>query len=95
MQKDELRALFLPRFIVAARERLERARVSDFSRVAGELHSLAGEAMLLGLAELSAVAVEAEEAARRCFENADPTARAACARSLHHLTELIASLDEG
>src|SRR5260221_14761062 len=95
MLQNELRAVFVLRFIDAARERLERAGVADFSKVAGELHSLAGEAMLLGLAELSGLAVEAETAARRCFDNADPSARAFCAGALSRLTELVDRLAKG
>ena len=92
MLENELRREFLPRFLVAARRRLEDARTASFSRLAGELHSLAGEAMLLGLPEISALASEAEGVARRSFENADAAARASCARSLSRLVEMVEEL---
>ena len=77
--QDELRAVFLPRFLEAARGRLEKAKTGDHGQAAAELHSLAGEAMLLGLTELSQIAAEGERAARHCFEAADDAGRARCA----------------
>jgi HPt (histidine-containing phosphotransfer) domain-containing protein len=88
MLQDELRAVFLPRFLSAARERLGRAQAGDHSQAAAELHSLAGEAMLLGLKELSELATAGEEAARRCFSESDEVSRSRCA-------ELIARMVEG
>jgi HPt (histidine-containing phosphotransfer) domain-containing protein len=85
MSKEELRRVFLPRFLTGARQRLERARAGDHSQAAAELHSLAGEAMLLGLTELSQLAVEGERASRACFQSADEAGRQRCADILAQL----------
>jgi HPt (histidine-containing phosphotransfer) domain-containing protein len=92
MLQDDLRTQFLPHFLSVARQRLEQAKTLSFSKVAGELHALAGEAMLLGLPEVFQLAADAEAAAQRCFENADPAARATCAQALARLTELVDAL---
>jgi HPt (histidine-containing phosphotransfer) domain-containing protein len=92
MLQDELRAVFLPRFLTAARARLERARAGDHSQAAAELHALAGESMLLGLSELSGLAVEGEAAARRCFEASDEAARVRCAELLGEIVERLESV---
>jgi HPt (histidine-containing phosphotransfer) domain-containing protein len=69
---DELVAKFLPRFTVLARERLRKAtdtatqrRHDQADAAAHDMHSLAGEAGLLGLEGVITVARQAEEAARR------------------------------
>lgn len=69
---DELIAKFLPRFETLARERLRRAAECASSRkhelaedIAHDLHSLAGEAGLLGLEGVTTTARTAEQAARR------------------------------
>ncbi|HEX8789937.1 MAG TPA: hypothetical protein VF765_03230 [Polyangiaceae bacterium] len=69
---DELLAKFLPRFASLARERVQRATECVSSRkheaaaeIAHDMHSLAGEAGLLGLEGVTTTARCAEEAARR------------------------------
>lgn len=68
---DEIRAKFLPRFIEAARQRLARASklmdggFQDVAAIAAELHTIAGEASIMGLAELAAIAREGERAVRQ------------------------------
>ena len=69
---DDLQARFLPRFTALATARLTRAREAASSRnfaaaaeTALELHAIAGEAGLLGLAALVPLAREGEDCARR------------------------------
>ena len=69
---DDLVARFLPRFAALARERLQKATGIAAQRdrdgagaVAHDLHSLAGEAGLLGLEGVIDLARIAEDAARR------------------------------
>jgi HPt (histidine-containing phosphotransfer) domain-containing protein len=63
---DELRARFLPRFVQSARRRLENAsqriaqKADGAPAVAADLHTIAGEASVLGLAEIAAIAREGE-----------------------------------
>lgn len=68
---DALQARFLPRFTALARTRLERAREAaarkDFDaahETARELHAIAGEAGLLGLATVVPLARAGEDFAR-------------------------------
>ncbi|HEY1690879.1 MAG TPA: Hpt domain-containing protein [Polyangiaceae bacterium] len=89
---DELVAKFLPRFAVLARDRIEGAlRAAEGRRhdraeaVAHDMHSLAGEAGLLGLEGVIVVARAAEDAARRfggSGGDADAAAFVDCLRSL-------------
>jgi hypothetical protein len=92
--EDDLRSEFLPRFLAAARSRLEQARIGSFHELAGELHALAGEAMLLGLPEVSSLALEGERAAQRSFENASSEARAACVDALRRLIDMVERLSQ-
>jgi HPt (histidine-containing phosphotransfer) domain-containing protein len=68
---DEIRDKFLPRFLDTARARLERASkmIADGSdaaaAIASDLHTIAGEAAVMGLAEIAEVAREGERAVRR------------------------------
>ena len=65
---DELRIRFLARFIEDGHDRARRASEAcgrRFDLAAGELHALAGEAALLGLARIDDLARRAERAARR------------------------------
>ncbi|MBI5478741.1 MAG: Hpt domain-containing protein [Deltaproteobacteria bacterium] len=82
--KDDLRAVFMPRFIDTARARLERAALllarRDDNALAGELHALGGEAAMLGLEEFADSARGGEIGARRGD-------LAACQRSLRTLGE--------
>jgi HPt (histidine-containing phosphotransfer) domain-containing protein len=68
---DEIRAKFLPRFVDAARQRLARASELigsgsfDGAAIAAELHTIAGEASIMGLAEIAGIAREGERAVRQ------------------------------
>jgi len=69
---DELVAKFMPRFVTLARGRLRDALATAVERrhdrtdvAAHDLHSLAGEAGLLGLEGVIGAARKAEDAARR------------------------------
>ena len=64
----DLRARFMPRFVEVARARLEKmsallADPAKTGQVAVELHTVAGEAAMLGLTELADTARSAEIAA--------------------------------
>ena len=65
---DDLLARFLPRFVESAHVRIRRATelfaARDFGKLASELHTLAGEASVLGLSEIGALARNAEQMAR-------------------------------
>lgn len=69
---QELYARFLPQFTELARDRMQRAYdasarpdAATMATVTRDLHSIAGEAGLLGLASLVPIARNAEEQARR------------------------------
>jgi HPt (histidine-containing phosphotransfer) domain-containing protein len=76
---DEIREKFLPRFVEAARERLARASklIADGSNaaptIASDLHTIAGEAAVMGLAEIADMAREGERAVRRVGGLDDPS----------------------
>ncbi len=86
----DLVARFLPRFAALARERVARAMavassadVAQAPAVARDMHSVAGEAGMLGLQDVLQAAREAEGAAKRF--TADPhhvEALASAARAL-------------
>ena len=67
---DEIRARFLPRFVATARQRLERARrlIADGAdaapSIAADLHTIAGEASIMGLHDVADIAREGEHAMR-------------------------------
>jgi HPt (histidine-containing phosphotransfer) domain-containing protein len=67
---DEIRVKFLPRFVASARERLERASklITDGATaapsIAADLHTIAGEASIMGLHDVAAMAREGERAVR-------------------------------
>ena len=67
---DDIRAKFLPRFVASARERLERASklIADGAdaapSIAADLHTIAGEASIMGLHEVATMARESERAVR-------------------------------
>jgi HPt (histidine-containing phosphotransfer) domain-containing protein len=67
---DDIRAKFLPRFVASARERLERASklIADGANaapsIAADLHTIAGEASIMGLHDVAAMAREGEHAVR-------------------------------
>jgi HPt (histidine-containing phosphotransfer) domain-containing protein len=67
---DDIRRKFLPRFVASARERLERASklIADGAdaapSIAADLHTIAGEASIMGLHEVAAMARDSERAVR-------------------------------
>jgi PleD family two-component response regulator len=90
---EELRARFRNRFIDTARDRIRRCltMLSDSGRameLASELHSLAGEAAMLGLDAISATARSGEEAARQ-WSAASTAAQVACARAVRTLRQQV------
>jgi HPt (histidine-containing phosphotransfer) domain-containing protein len=92
---DEIRAKFLPRFVAAARQRLERATKMvasghhDGSVIAAELHTIAGEASIMGLAEIAAMARQGEQSVRQSSGVDD----AAMLRTLEQLSRGIDALE--
>lgn len=88
---DDLHAAFLPRFLEAARGRLAKALAAAKDPSSGastatlrDLHSLAGEAGLLGLSSVLARARDCEDKARRL----------AAARNDDTLADLVGALEE-
>jgi HPt (histidine-containing phosphotransfer) domain-containing protein len=75
---DEIREKFLPRFVAGARDKLERASklIANGSAaapaIASDLHTIAGEAAIMGLAEIADQAREAERAVRQVGGLDDP-----------------------
>lgn len=99
---DDLRAQFLPEFIVETRSRLQAAlslvatagpggdeRMQSISTL---MHSIAGEAMLIGAPELALVARAAGGAARRYLETNNDQALVACARALRSVSRAVDTL---
>jgi HPt (histidine-containing phosphotransfer) domain-containing protein len=75
---EDLFAKFLPQFTDLARERIQRAQeasahpdATTMTAVMRELHSIAGEAGLLGVASLVPIARHAEEQAKRLRDHPD------------------------
>ena len=67
---EDIRARFLPRFVTTARQRLEKAQqqiasgTPAASSIAADLHTIAGEASVMGLHDVAEMAREGERAAR-------------------------------
>ncbi|MBE7451148.1 MAG: response regulator [Kofleriaceae bacterium] len=97
---DDLRARFLPRFVEVAARRVARGLEAVTGPGPGqalvartELHSLAGEAGILGLVEVAAAAQAGEEESRRWLEAGDDVdARARCAVALRTVSRLLREL---
>lgn len=86
---EDIARKFLPRFAALARERIRQGlKVAatidgdEALHVARELHSLAGEAGLLGLSELLSLARTAEEAATQLHASRVEPKRLALERAL-------------
>ncbi|MGE0546216.1 MAG: Hpt domain-containing protein [Kofleriaceae bacterium] len=84
---DELRAKFRGRFISTAQGRVRKALqhvtgTGDPAVVRGELHSLAGEAAMLGFDEIASSARAGELAARRWRDQGDVQGQQECAAVL-------------
>ena len=92
---DEIRAKFLPRFVAGARDKLERASklIADGSAaapaIASDLHTIAGEAAIMGLAEIADQAREAERAVRQQGGLDDPGLLLALYKLYRNLETLI------
>lgn len=96
---EELRARFRTRFIDTARDRIRRCLThlgerSSAVDIAGELHSLAGEAAMLGFDAISAIARNGEAAARRWHAGSTP-AQVDCARVVRTLGREVEDLAAG
>jgi HPt (histidine-containing phosphotransfer) domain-containing protein len=95
---SDLQARFLPRFLSSSRERVRRARDACAEGgdafvhvVAVELHALAGEASLLDLPEIGALAREGESVARK--SELPAAASSTCRRLLRDLDAALDALD--
>ena len=74
---DDMRAKLRPKFIAQARQRIARIQGEGTENARREMHSLAGEAAMMGELELSARARDAEQAAVAWLEGEDGEASAA------------------
>ncbi len=99
----ELREKFLPEFIVETRSRL-RIAISQIppagkggkesaESIASLMHTIAGEAMLIGSPGLALLARAAGGAARRYLDTLNDAALVVCARALRSLARSIAELE--
>lgn len=96
---EELRARFRTRFIDTARDRIRRSldklgESSSAVDVASELHSLAGEAAMLGFDAISVIARNGEAAARR-WHAGSTAAQVECARIVRTLSREVEALSRG
>lgn len=87
---------FLPQFVELARVRLERAHeavarpeIAAMTVVIRDLHAIAGEAGLLGLAAIVPLARQAEERAKRLRESTADADRAAFAGTIQELKRAV------
>jgi len=91
---------FLPRFAALARDRIARAMAvasagdaSGAPKVTGDMHSLAGEAGMLGLEAVLQAAIAAESAARRFA--AEGGEALALGRALRELEAAVTAATQG
>jgi HPt (histidine-containing phosphotransfer) domain-containing protein len=96
---EELYAKFLPQFTELARERMQRAHaaaaqpdVPALTVVMRDLHAIAGEAGLLGLARLVPIARAAEEQAKRLRDAHPGTDAGSFIGALNELESALAAL---
>lgn len=89
---EDLRARYLPRFVETAQRRIARGLEAVTPTGAGapqvarsELHTLAGEAGILGLTELATRAQAGEVDCKRWLDDGDVAARARCAIAFRQL----------
>lgn len=90
---DELRARFRTRFIETARERIHRSLsllgdAGGATQLVTELHSLAGEASMLGLDKIAEIARSGEDAARE-WQTGTARAQVTCARAVRTLSQRV------
>jgi CheY-like chemotaxis protein/HPt (histidine-containing phosphotransfer) domain-containing protein len=93
---DGLRARFLPKFVASARDHVRRGLAAihdDANTASAALHSLAGEACMLGLVDLADIAHAGEDAAARWLADDSTSARVECARALRDLARKLDELE--
>ena len=93
----DLREQFRPRLVATARERMQRAcaqldNPGNAGVIEAELHALAGEAGLIGYAELAEAARTAETMARAAVASQSAAAFSRCARSVRAVARLVEAL---
>jgi chemotaxis protein histidine kinase CheA len=96
---DELYAKFLPQFAQLARDRMQRAYEASarpdaptLTTVMRDLHSIAGEAGLLGLSSIVPIARNAEEHAKRLRDDRTEAGAGAFVGALDELKTAIDAL---
>jgi CheY-like chemotaxis protein/HPt (histidine-containing phosphotransfer) domain-containing protein len=101
---DELRAEFLPEFVRGSRARIRQAlaMLSPTAAANSEnempidelMHTIAGEAAMIGLPEVATAARTAQQAAKRCQgpQGRTPLALIGCARAIRNLALLVDGL---
>jgi HPt (histidine-containing phosphotransfer) domain-containing protein len=102
---DELYAKFLPQFLELARERMQRAyataarpETAALTVMVRDLHGIAGESGLLGLAQIVPIARRAEDQAKRLRDaggGADAGALVGALDELRGAIEAVARPKEG
>lgn len=97
---DELRARFLPQFLDTARQRMQRVfgllspeHPANAREVVAEVHTLGGEAGLLGYPEVASLAKDVEQAALRWQGSSDAGDVVTCARSARLLVRALKALE--
>jgi HPt (histidine-containing phosphotransfer) domain-containing protein len=97
---EDIRRKFLPRFAALAKERirvgLEVAEAFEGDQalvLARELHSMAGEAGLLGLGDLLSIARAAEVAATQLHASRVPSKRTALQQTLLDLLRAVVAVE--
>jgi HPt (histidine-containing phosphotransfer) domain-containing protein len=92
--RNDLQSAFVPRFVKSARARLTRALAdtrnhvhAETPRTVADLHTIAGDAGLLGLAKLAELARRCEDAAREAQQSCDDA-------NLDHLADLLGELSD-
>jgi two-component system chemotaxis sensor kinase CheA len=98
---EEIRRRFLPRFAELARERITKGseiansslRGQEALQLARELHSLAGEAGLLGFTSVIKLARTAEEAATELHAQRSDTKASALTNALKELANAIDGIE--
>mgnify|MGYP001548316951 CR=1 FL=1 len=96
---EDIEAMFLPRFAEAARTRLANATAATEKRdpaalaaVVRDMHSIAGEAGLLGLREVVPLALDGEARAKRLSTERSDQAAAAMTETIRALEAIVEGL---
>jgi HPt (histidine-containing phosphotransfer) domain-containing protein len=92
--RNDLHAAFVPRFAKSARTRLTRALAdihnhvhAETPRTVSDLHTIAGDAGLLGLRQIAELARSCEDAARSAQKSCDDA-------ELDHLADMLGELSD-